>query len=460
MVLLKIKRRALHLILALGPVYGHAAVLPKKIPPSLEKGRNLIRFKKYKEARAFLEPLKLTQNDETTRKWLLARSLQGLKDYQSAEKTYLDGLSKANSDYDLLFNAACAMALAQNLEKALAHLQKIHDRLPKLSKQRKRFFRLMKKDSDLKNLKNDQAYMTLLDKMQFGIPEQEYKNAQDFVKALNLASQLYSDQEKRSFIKAQNFEGFSIRWEDAERISGLKYGPGRGELVVRQNYQHPASGEFFTRVIPVLRSPNFFEKEIEVQAKDFLLRTGNQKGTVLKNSNLQQILITPSESLGLTAGRIVGDKLSTPKTKILLSAQGSFVPKHKLEDLPFTFDYYNHQTTKEDPGVLTILASEEGSSSSLITNTDEQQNNSPGQVIYSNKAGTRSGFSTKKIFKDGISLFLLIQVPLKQKVKRDRPSYLEEKIKPKEEEDFLENDEDEGELFAGKEGRVIPWAQN
>jgi hypothetical protein len=189
--------------------------------------------------------------------------------------------------------------------------------------------------------------------------------------------------------------------------------------------------------MPVLRFPNFTDKTGDIDIDKFFVRVGNEKeGTQARSISLRQLLDRPGDFMSLpTKGKIKGGSLLAKRDdKVLVSAQSAFLPIRQGGKTRFWPVIFNYQSYKENPAVLTILVTRQGTSMTIIDNNRDVVNGggSWGQRLYFNDAGQRApltaerledvkssgvtmnGESAESLGKDS-NLLMMIQVPLKTK---------------------------------------------
>jgi hypothetical protein len=122
---------------------------------------------------------------------------------------------------------------------------------------------------------------------------------------------------------------------------------------------------------------------------------------------------------------------------VLVSAQAAFLPVPQEGKAEFNPVVFNYQSVAEDPAVLVILATREGTSATIIDNTRDAfpAGFSWGQRIFFNQNGERASLTGERLSdfladpenretsgdtpeaagESGLNMVMLIQVPLKQK---------------------------------------------
>ena len=240
----------------------------------------------------------------------------------------------------------------------------------------------------------------------------------------------------------------NITWEDTGRYKGSSVGPNISDMTIQVALENPKTQAFSVHSMPVIRYPNFSDTTTDLSPRDFTLLVGNHDGSKLKRISLYEFLSHPRDYLS-NPESWKGDRMSllAPRDKkVLVSAQACFLPVPKKGKATFNPVLFNYQSVKNDPAVLTILATRQGTSVTIIDNVRDafSQGGIWGQRLFHNKNGERtsltaqrfsdykphngsSKYTSKNKPKVGLSMVLLIQVPLKQKnPMRHKNAYLDD----------------------------------
>ena len=163
----------------------------------------------------------------------------------------------------------------------------------------------------------------------------------------------------------------NVTWEDTGRYYGSSVGPNISDVTIQVQHVDPQSGEYVLTLMPVIRYPNFSDLTADISPDDFYLLVGNERGEELHSISLTEYLHDFRNYLhnpGSWAGRETS-LLAPRDSHVLVSAQAAFLPvpqEGKAEFNPVVFNYQSHA---EDPAVLVILATREGTSATIIDNT-------------------------------------------------------------------------------------------
>jgi hypothetical protein len=253
-----------------------------------------------------------------------------------------------------------------------------------------------------------------------------------------------SNPQAQSLAQQYGLNILNITWEDTGRFKNSAVGPNISDMTIQVQQFHPESRDYSLHLMPVIRYPNFADKSADVPLDRFFLKVGNQAGDALKRvalrdvlQNLRRYLSQPNSWKGAQ------QSLLAPRdTHVLVSAQACFLPIPQGGTAKFNPVLFNYQSYAQNPAVLTILASREGTSVTVIDNQRDgfEAGRTWGQRLFFNQKGERASFTGQRISdfnltggdrssgstsvdeEEGLNMVLLIQVPLKQK---ERPRSLE-----------------------------------
>ena len=243
-----------------------------------------------------------------------------------------------------------------------------------------------------------------------------------------------SNQDLQRRCRRYGLQVMNVMWEDTGRAAGSSLGPNISDLTLQVH--EPLTGATPKHLLPVIRYPNFSDKTADVRADKIWIKVGNQNKSgqtvavplleVL--SNLKEYMSDP----GSLRGR--GNFITKRDSHFLVSAQHVFLPIPKKGTATFNPVLFNYQSAPQNPAVLTLLVTREGTSAAVIDNNHEDGQRSWGQQLYYNNAGQRTLFtaerkstvkariesgqakaSDKGALEEGADMMMIIQVPLKHK---------------------------------------------
>ncbi|MBN1534249.1 MAG: hypothetical protein JXA20_16370 [Spirochaetes bacterium] len=229
----------------------------------------------------------------------------------------------------------------------------------------------------------------------------------------------------------------NLTWEDTGRYHNSAVGPNISDMTIQVQLQDPATQAHRLFCMPVIRFPNFEDRTCDVRMDKFYVLTGNEKGERLHKvslrdllKNLRRYLTGPDSWKGSRRSL-----LARRDTHVLVSAQACFLPIPKRGDATFNPVIFNYQSYAQNPAVLTILATREGTSITVIDNQRDgfSAGRTWGQRLFFNQKGERASLTGKRLSdfivqrtagggkaptakeQRGLNMVLLIQVPLKQR---------------------------------------------
>lgn len=231
----------------------------------------------------------------------------------------------------------------------------------------------------------------------------------------------------------------NVLWEDTGRYKGSSVGPNISDLTIQVRHKNP-SGEYDLHCMPVIRYPNFSDKTTDIPPQKLSVLVGNEQGKDLEEVSLDQFLRNIRAYLH-DGSSWEGEDTSLfdeeRDTHVLVSAQACFLPIPAEGTAEFNPVLFNYQSRKEDPAVLTILNTSQGTSVTIIDNTRDAYSSgrARGQQLFFNKNGQKTVFTGSRLSEKlqqelgreaseeeyqeaaqkGLQVLLLIQVPLKPK---------------------------------------------
>ncbi len=225
-------------------------------------------------------------------------------------------------------------------------------------------------------------------------------------------------------------------------------GPNISDMTIQVQQRDPATGGYRLTCMPVIRFPNFSDLSADVPLDRFYLLVGNEKGDgELEKVSLDTYLRHFRDYLsepGSWRGR-ESSLLTRRDRHVLVSAQAAFLPVPRQERAEFNPVLFNYQSYADNPAVLAILATREGTSATVIDNVRDAfaAGRTWGQRLFFNQAGERASLTGERLsdfeatesdtwppWQDpreetpeaageaGLNMVLLIQVPLKQRERR------------------------------------------
>jgi hypothetical protein len=238
-----------------------------------------------------------------------------------------------------------------------------------------------------------------------------------------------SDEDTRRRLAARNLQAYSITWEDTGRWKESAYGPNISDMTL-------AVGEL---AMPVIRRPNFSDQTVDVPMQNVYVSVGNERRGGGSDGLERITLRSYLENAGRYLQNDKVDSLYAPErdSAVLASSQACVLP---LRDgkIAFHVTLFNYQSESDDPAVLVIVATSQGTSAQVVDSSTRS--------LYFNDAGNSVELLAKRLEDDrrerGVALtgpktaaernrnmIYLIQVPLKQR-ERPRRRYYASKSAP------------------------------
>lgn len=160
-------------------------------------------------------------------------------------------------------------------------------------------------------------------------------------------------------------------WEDTGRSKNSCWGPNISDMTLNVG-DHNMS---------MIRKPNYGDITCDMPIDNFFLTVGNEtKDAALKRISLKDFL----RDIALYTDNKVKSMLLDRDGEILTSAQACVLPATKDGSVEFNVQLFNYQYAKDDPSVLVIVCSRNGTSCQVITEYH--------QKLYFNEAGMAANF--------------------------------------------------------------------
>jgi hypothetical protein len=246
-------------------------------------------------------------------------------------------------------------------------------------------------------------------------------------------AEMVSDGDAQSLAAGHGLGIVNVMWEDTGRWEDSAVGPNISDVTIEVEAD-PASHQRY--LMPVIRFDNFTDKTGDVKLDRIFVPIGNEDGkSKLKTITLEQLLDHPGKYMSLPKeGKITGGSLLADRdSHALVSAQHAFLPVPADGKATFWPVIFNYQSYPENPAVLTILVTRQGSSMTIVDNNRDTiaDGGSWGQRLYFNHDGQKAPLIAERLkdvkkqgktrngedaasLGDDANLLMIIQVPLKQ----------------------------------------------
>ena len=270
--------------------------------------------------------------------------------------------------------------------------------------------------------------------------DQPAKTSDAYMQAIQKTEQMVRDPEVSRLAYEYGLQILNLTWEDTGRYYGSSVGPNISDMTIQIQYRE-GPGNYSLHCMPVIRYPNFEDKTADLEIDRFFILTGNEKGEKLTKVSLKDFLENPGKYMSFPETWEGGPQslLADRDTHVLVSAQACFLPIPEEGTAEFNPVIFNYQSSQDNPAVLTILCTREGTSMTIIDNTRDafEAGQTWGQRLFFNNNGERASFTGQR-FSDfrkgkdkendnqsvtidqnqgkdteGLNMVLLIQIPLK-----------------------------------------------
>src|SRR5436853_4334257 len=200
--------------------------------------------------------------------------------------------------------------------------------------------------------------------------------------------------------RAHGMQILNVTWEDTGRFKGSAVGPNISDMTIQ--VQQPLPGdEYKLSCMPVIRYPNFSDLSADIAPDKFFVLVGNEKDRALEKVSLRQLLGNLRHYLHDPAswgGERTGLLAEKRDSHVLVSAQACFLPIPREGSADFNPVLFNYQSRADDPAVLAILATREGTSVTVIDNQRDafKAGRTWGQRLFFNQNGQRCSLTGKR----------------------------------------------------------------
>lgn len=264
------------------------------------------------------------------------------------------------------------------------------------------------------------------------------KKTEQFVKVVQKVINIPYDQKLQKSLQSFGLCALHVMWEYTARTPGSCWGDNISDMTLQLRYPQDVRPR---QLLPVIRYPNFTDKTADIPFDLVKMKVGNEKDKDLQVITLREYLINLDQYVSYPDRLHRENKpLVTDKdTHILVSAQACFLPIPAQDKCSFNPVLFNYQSRKDNPAVLVILITTEGSSATVIDNAHDVAQ--WGQNIYFNHNGQKTCLTGERLtdFKESqaqeiakqegisieaarskvkvdqdVNMVMLVQVPLKR----------------------------------------------
>ncbi|MEQ1822455.1 MAG: hypothetical protein ABL949_08090 [Fimbriimonadaceae bacterium] len=257
-----------------------------------------------------------------------------------------------------------------------------------------------------------------------------------YLNAIEKTANMVNDGQAARLARQAGLDILNVTWEDTGRYKGSSVGPNISDMTIQVLARQRGQNGIVTRAMPVIRHPNFSDQTTDIDPQAFTLLVGNQRKQSLRRVSLADVLESPMRFMSNPnswAGRVPKTLLADRDSKVLVSAQACFLPIPKEGKATFNPVLFNYQSGPNNPAVMTILATREGTSMTVIDNQRDTVGSGFGwgQRLFHNDSGDRTSLTGQRIsdyINDGrpsqggvrvadsaLNMVMVIQVPLKHR---------------------------------------------
>lgn len=219
------------------------------------------------------------------------------------------------------------------------------------------------------------------------------KNA-DFGKTIQKVVGMTRDRHLSDRLKQLGLNIVNVMWEDTARTPGSVWGANISDMTLQVRY---ADRRKPPELLPVIRYPNFTDKTGDVPLDLVHIKIGNEQGKDLHVISLREYLTNLPQYIHYPEkiNRENQPLVTAKDTHVLVSAQACFLPIPQQGKCSFNPVLFNYQSRPDNPAVLAILITTEGTSATVIDNAHDQA--SWGQNIYFNHNGQKTCLTGERL---------------------------------------------------------------
>ena len=237
-----------------------------------------------------------------------------------------------------------------------------------------------------------------------------------------LVSSITSNPFTTEQLRQRGLNATKVTWEDTARSKNSCFGPNISDMTLVCE----------DALMPVIRKPNFSDVTVDIPLDSFNITVGNESGSSLKTITLREYLKDISVYTDNTHKTNLLDE--TNDKDVLTSTQCCVLPCDK-GNVDFNVQLFNYQSIDEDPAVLVILVSKNGTSAQILESSN--------QKLYFNDNGVAKNFNIERLQmnrerKTGVkqekvksftemkedekleNVIMMIQIPLERRTKPSR----------------------------------------
>lgn len=264
------------------------------------------------------------------------------------------------------------------------------------------------------------------------MPPPEVVETPSYAEVVAQVAQMIYDDDAQQLAADQGLGIVNVMWEDTGRWEGSSVGPNISDVTIEVEADPRTHHRY---LMPVIRYDNFTDKTGDVKLDKLFLPVGNEDGGKLTVISLKDFLAKPGKYMSLPdKGTIKGGTLLAERdSHVLVSAQHAFLPVPKDGKAQFWPVIFNYQSYQDNPAVLTLVITRQGTSMTIVDNTRDTlaDGGTWGQRLFFNHDGQKAGFTAERLkdvkkkgrtsngedastLGEDANLLMIVQVPLKQ----------------------------------------------
>jgi hypothetical protein len=215
-------------------------------------------------------------------------------------------------------------------------------------------------------------------------------------------SNIARDAELQQRLQRLELQAMNVSWEDTGRSKGSSVGPNISDLTLRVG----------DKLMPVIRAPNFSDKTFDASIEHFKVYVGNEiEGRPLKQITLKEYL----ENIGEYTKSSTPNMYRPRDAALLVSGQACILPL-ATGKVAFNGALYNYQSEPNDPAVLTIMATAQGTSTQTVDRNTT--------TLYFNDHGNSVDLVVKRLADDRAARGVPLEGPMSAEEKEKNVVYL------------------------------------
>ena len=192
----------------------------------------------------------------------------------------------------------------------------------------------------------------------------------------NISKETLNNPKLSNLLKSYGLDIQSVAWEDSARSKGSCYGPNISDMTLNVNNVR----------MPIIRKPNFSDVTYDLPIDFFKVCVGNESDGNRKIISLKELI----ENINIYTGNSLIKKLLCERDEVILSStQCCLLPCAKNNSINFSVDLYNYQSINDDPAVLVLTASKDGTSIQVLDSHNEK--------LYFNDNGEAFDFNAERL---------------------------------------------------------------